>query len=402
MEIAVELLNQKMEEVIASTEDLWSKRFSDATRQVTKSLGLVEKAAVNLADAARRAWGSITRPTEQHALRLSDQIIQLCGSPVDTPDTSYDGVRRFEERSIQTAKSIAKTYNRYAGSIIRSAKSETSILEDSIMSLNRSVVALSELLDDSRLREIRAAGRDADRLVQEASRLRILIGEKAQAEDVLQELQDREVELANELSALSKDERLTELDRTEGQIKQKETEALALLEPLSKPLRKIDRPEIKLPAGLKKTSVSRLAENPLDTLLELPVSEIQEALSSLHHMIEHGHPLLDQRRKRKSLEAIEALRAGALKKLREDHSILHANRQEILRQLRSSGLYDQWVNLRNQIEGIRAEAAKCQARITDLQSQETQQRSLVLEQKMAIERTLENLLEEQVSIMVSF
>jgi len=403
MEIAAEQLSERMQERMAAREASWSKRFAEAAKQMTKSFGQAEKAAFALGEATRHAWGSLTRPMEQHGLRLSEQVIELCRSlTAEKPGNSYEQLKDFEERSAQAARSIAKIYNKYAGSIMRSAKAETSVLEDSIVALNRSVLGLSQTLDESRLKEIKAAAAGADRLLQDVDRLHLVIEELAMNRKALQELADRESGLRRELSTMSKVEGLDELNRIETQIAQKETETLALLEPLSKPLRKLDRPDIKLPSTLNRATLDGLVDNPLRALLELPLTEIDEVLHSLDRMIRRGDLMLDERRKRKAMRTIEELQAGILKRVREDYSVLQANRQEALRQLRASGLYDQWSQLRSQIEKIESEKISCMDQIGGMESQEAQQRSLVVTQKTALEKTLGRILDEKASIALSF
>jgi hypothetical protein len=276
------------------------------------------------------------------------------------------------------------------------------VLEDSIVSLNRSILELSQALDESKLKEIKAAAAAAGRLVQDVDRLYLVTAELAMKRKALQELVDRESGLRRELSTMSKAEGLSELNRIETQITHKETETLALVEPLSKPLRKLDRPDIKLPSTLNRATLDRLVDNPLRALLELPLTEIDEVLHSLDQMIGRGDLMLDERRKRKAMRTIEELQAGILKGVREDYSVLQANRQEALRQLRASGLYDQWSQLRNQIEKIEGEKISCMAQIGGMESQEAQQRSLVVTQKTALEKTLGRILDEKASIALSF
>jgi len=401
VEIAVQHLNKKLREIIAYREHSHSRKFSAAVKEVLKSLASVEEAATNLKEAIGRAWGSITRPAEQHGVRLSEQVLEACKSLAEhRPHISYEELRKFEERTLQVVRSITKTYNKYARSIIRTVKSETSILGDSITALNRSINDLSQLLDRSNLRQLQLLERDADQLVRIATELSLRADEVHKAKGVLRELQEREAKLQNDLSLLVRDQNIEELSRIGQEIMRRETETLALLEPLSKPLRKLDRPANKLPTGLNTATVSKLTEDPLTAVLEIPVSEMRALLDLLRGLIEREELFLDQRRKQKSIEAIQALQSGVLERFREDHSILQANRQEVLRQLKSSGIYDQWLSLRKQSDDVRAEVHQCQSHITDLQSQETRLRTVVVADKARIEAALQNVLNEQVSIVV--
>ena len=401
MEIAIELLNEKMQEISAEIERSHSKQFASAVRHIMKSFSSVEKAAINIGKATRRAWGSITRSAEQHGIRLSEQVLEACGSLAGrTPGMSYGELKEFEEESLHVARSIVRAYNKYVVSIMRSVKSETSILERSIADLSKSISELSGALNVSDLGELQLLTRDAEKLVQNASELHLKMDQIREWNERLREAQGAEVRLQNDLSLLSEDETLKELSRIEKQIKQKEAEILALFDSLSKPLRKLDRPESISALGSQKATVSKLAEDPVTATLETPAAEMRDLLGLLRRLIEHDELLLDRRRKRRSIEAIQTLEAGALDKFREDYSILQANRSELLRQLKGSGIYERWMSMRNQLDDAKAEASNCQSRIMDLQSRETRLRALILADKGKMETTLQELLKERVSIIV--
>jgi hypothetical protein len=403
MEIAIELLDQRIQEIVADREHAYSKRFATAASHTMKAVKSVEKAAANLADATRRAWGSITRPAEQHGLRLSEQIIETSRSlAISRGDASYEELRKFEERSLQAIRIIVKTYNKYVVSVVRSTKSETSALEDSIADLSRAITDLTQILDRSNLKQLQIAARESDQLAWSVRELRLKIDRIQDANQRFGGLQEKESNLSNDISLLSGDQNLRELGRIEEQIRLKEQEVLALLEPLSKPLRKANRPESKAPAGLTGPGVGRLVDNPLTAILETPVAEMHGLLSSLHQLIEKDELFLDQRRKRKSIEAIETLEAGLLERFREDHAILQANRREVLRQLKGSGIYDKWMSLKSQLDDTLTEAANCRSLIADLQSQEAKLRALINSDKAKIEAVLQGILNEQVSISLSF
>jgi len=403
MEIHVNVLNEKMREIVADRERSYGKQFAEASKQVVKSFKSVEKAARNLEEATKRAWGRLSRPAELHGVRLSELMLEAC-QPLTShaPGISYEELRKFEAESLHAARSITKTYSKYARSIIRSVKSETLLLESSIVDLSRSVNALSKVLDGSNLKQVLLLARDAEQLVQNASQLRSRREQARELNEALGRAREMQSKLQNDLSTLNENENLKELNRIELLTRQKEAEALALLEPLSKPLRKADRPDSKLSSGPSRNNISKLAQDPLNALLEIPVLEMRELLASLRRLIEQNEIPLDQRRKRKSIESIQSLEAGALERIREEHSVLQANRQEILRQLKGSGTYDRWMSLKSQLDSARAEADHCKSSIEDLQSQETRLRAIILAEKARIETALREIQDEQVSIVVSF
>jgi hypothetical protein len=403
MEIHVEVLNEKMREIVADMERSYGKQFAEASKQVVKSFKSVEKAARNLEEATKRAWGRLSRPAELHGVRLSELMLEAC-QPLTShaPGISYEELRKFEAESLHAARSITKTYSKYARSIIRPVKSETLILESSIVDLSRSVNALSRVLDESNLKQVLLLARDAEQLVQNASQLRSRREQAGELNEALGRAREMQSRLQDDLSMLNEDANLKELSRIELLTRQKEAEALALLEPLSKPLRKADRPDSKLASGSSRNNLSKLAQDPLNALLEIPVLEMHELLASLRRLIEQNEIPLDQRRKRKSIESIQSLEAGALERIREEHSVLQANRQEILRQLKGLGTYDRWLSLKSQLDSARAEADRYKSSIDDLQSQETRLRAIILADKARIETALQEVQNERVSIIVSF
>jgi len=401
MEIPVQDLGEKMRQIIADRERSYHGRFSSTLKHVFKSVGSVEKAAVNLREAVGRAWGRLSKPAEQHGVRLSEQVLEACRSMVaHRPDASYDQLRRFQAESLQTIRSIVKTYNRYVPSIIREVKSESSILEDSIAILSQGVTELGQVLDSSNLKELQLIAEDADKLVEAASELSLKMDEIKQTKETAKKLQDQESRLQDDLSSLGRDHALRELNQIEQQTRQKEAEILALLEPLLKPLRKIDRADNKALEGPNKTTVNKVIENPLTAVLDIPSGEMRQLLVLLNELLERDELLLDQRRKRRAAEAIQVLRAGALDRFREDHGILEANRREILRQLKGSGLYDQWLSVNKQFSDLHTEIKQCHDRIAELESQETRLRAFLLAGKERVESSLRKVLNEQVRILM--
>jgi len=401
VEIPVRNLGEKMRQITADRGRSYRGKFSSELKQVFRSVGSVEKAASNLREGVGRAWGTLSKPAEQHGARLSEQVLEACRSlAARRPEPSYDELRRFQEESIQTIRAIVKVYNKYVPSIIRTVKSESSTLEDSIATLSQNITELGQALDSSKLKELQLIAEDADQLIGTAQELSLKMDEIQQTKEAIRRLQDRGSALQDNLSTLGRDRTLKELDQIEQQARKKEAEIIALLEPLLKPLRKIDRADDKALEGSSKAIVNKIVENPLASVLETPAGEMHQLLISVYDLLESDELLLDQRRKRRASEAIQVLQAGALDRFREDHGVLEANRREVLRQLKGSGLYDKWLSVRMQFDDVRIEINERQGRITELESQKARFQTSVLAGKERIESALQEVLGEQVSILL--
>jgi len=389
-----------MRQIITDRERSYHGKFSTKLKQVFRSVGSVERAASNLREAVGRAWGTLSKPAEQHGARLSEQVLEACRFlSARRPEPSYDELRKFQEESIQTVRAMVKAHDRYMPSIIRTVKSESSTLEDSIATLSQNITELGQTLDGSKLKELQLIAEDADQLIVTAQELSLKTDEVEQTKEAIRRLQDRESALQENLSTLGRDRALKELDQIDQQARQKEAEILALLEPLLKPLRKIDRSDKAL-EGSSKGIVTKVVENPLASVIETPASEMRQLLFSVYELLANDALLLDQRRKRRASESIQVLQAGALDRFREDHGILEANRREVLRQLKGSGIYDKWLSVRTQLGDLTMEANERQSRITELESQVTRLRASVLAGKERIESALKKVLDEQVSILL--
>jgi len=400
VEIPIRNLGEKMRQIITDRERSYHGKFSTKLKQVFRSVGSVERAASNLREAVGRAWGTLSKPAEQHGARLSEQVLEACRFlSARRPEPSYDELRKFQEESIQTVRAMVKAHDRYMPSIIRTVKSESSTLEDSIATLSQNITELGQTLDGSKLKELQLIAEDADQLIVTAQELSLKTDEVEQTKEAIRRLQDRQSALQENLSTLGRDRALKELDQIDQQARQKEAEILALLEPLLKPLRKIDRSDKAL-EGSSKGIVTKVVENPLASVIETPASEMRQLLFSVYELLANDALLLDQRRKRRASESIQVLQAGALDRFREDHGILEANRREVLRQLKGSGIYDKWLSVRTQLGDLTMEANERQSRITELESQVTRLRASVLAGKERIESALKKVLDEQVSILL--
>ena len=386
---------------MADRERSYRGKFSSKLKQVFRQVGSVEKAASNLREAVGRAWGTLSKPAEQHGARLSEQVLEACRSlAARRPEPSYDELRKFQEESIQTIRAIVKVHDKYIPSIIRTVKSESSTLENSIATLSQNITELGQALDSSKLKELQLIAEDTDQLTGTAQELSLKTDEIEQTKEAIKRLQNRGSALQEDLSTLGRDRALKELDQINQQAQQKEAEILALLEPLLKPLRKIDRSDNKALEGSSKAIVTKVVENPLASVIEIPASEMRQLLISVYELLASDELLLDQRRKRRASESIQVLQAGALDRFREDHGVLEANRREVLRQLKGSGLYDRWFSVRTQLDDLNMEIKERRGRITELESQVARLRTSVLAGKERIESALKKVLDEQVSILL--
>ena len=226
------------------------------------------------------------------------------------PSLTYEELEKYDERSDEALRSIVRTYNRYVPSIVRLVKSEAAAMEASIKDLNSSIVALSELLKESNLAELRLLLHEAAMVVGKATELRVITGQIQESREAIANLEEEQSRIETECASLNEDQGLRELGQVEESIARREQDMLVMLQPLSKAIRKLSKSENDV--GVERAILLRMNDDPLASALELPVVQMRSLTASLEKLIEHDELLPDQRRKRKAREAIELLRKGGL------------------------------------------------------------------------------------------
>jgi chromosome segregation ATPase len=182
-------------------------------------------------------------------------------------------------------------------------------------------------------------------------------------------------------------------------LKLKEDETRQLLQPLIKPLLKLERAvAAKQGPSVDIKTLRNLVDTPTDAVLTGQRFAIEQLLNVLEQALATGTLELLERKRRKAEETIQAVKEGALDKARDEYLTLQANIQETLRQLKSKGLLDkkdelnqQLAEAHSQIEAIKARQKELQRRIEDM-------RIMISKLKTSIESQISKIAHESVTI----
>ena len=190
-----------------------------------------------------------------------------------------------------------------------------------------------------------------------------------------------------------------ELGRYEEALRLKEDEIRQIIQPLVKPLLKLERAaEAKQGPSIDVKALRDLIDSPVETVVTGQRFASIQLLGVLEETLTAGKLEVPERKRRKAEEAIQAIKQGALDKERDEYVALQANIQETLRQLRSTGLVDKRDTLNRQLSETRSQIEAIKNRQKELQRRIDDSTKTVLKLKTSIESQISEVSHKSVSI----
>jgi hypothetical protein len=141
----------------------------------------------------------------------------------------------------------------------------------------------------------------------------------------------------------------------------KESEIKQFLQPLAKPLAKLERTESdRRNTTLDVTTLNGLLDHPVETITTSQPFVVIQLLDRLGEALKEGRIEIEERKRRKAEETILQSKDGGIQKLREEYMTIQANVQEMMRQLRATGLLDK----KNEVDQLKAALSNQKDRLT--------------------------------------
>jgi len=241
--------------------------------------------------------------------------------------------------------------------------------------------------------------RDVETLVQKHPELAELKSEAQKEGASLEETFNREKRLTSEDDSIISTPEFLELHRYEDALKLKEDEIRQFLQPISKPLLKLERARAaKKGEALDIKTLHDLVERPIETVVAGQLFAMNQLLAGLGNALRNGELGLEDRKRRKAEDVIEGVGNNALEKLRAEYLALQANTQESLRQLKSKGLLDKRNVLKEQLAQTRSEIEKIRDRQKELQRRRDDLSKSISKLKTGIEPRISKLAHQSVAI----
>ena len=376
------------------------KRFADRIRAIKESSNNLGNVSSKLNTAVRNAWGTMDKAASEYGVRMAQTIQEIAEalSREETP-ASYQGAEKFHDTSVVSLNKIIKTVRRYVPKLHKGLRSEMAALNLALGKLEMAVRSLGSALDDSPGKRIESMMRDVQLLVQKHDELVRLRSEQNDQAAALNSILETEKELLGTHDQLASEDAFLELKRYEDSLKADEDKIRLFLQPIIKPLIKLERTQPTKGAQTVDARMLRgVVEKPVETVAAGQSFALVQLANQLDEALMHRKLEVEDRRRRRAEDTIQQIRDGAVEKMREDYLALQANLQETLRQLKGTGLLDKKAEVDEQLATTRHDKESANARKVELQRRIQDITSSVMRQKSSIEEQIAKMTKSEMTI----
>jgi len=379
------------------------KRFGEKTKAVKEAANGFSNAATRFGLGVKNAWGTLDKSASEYGMRLSHTIQETSQDILQKQIPSgFDDSEKFHVEAVEALNKIIISIRRYLPKLRRALKAELAGLNSSLGRFENSIKALGKALDDSPGLRIRSLRRDIQLLIQRQEELTRLKGEEGKAKEVLDESATRERGLLSKREELVSLPEFLELKRYEDSLNLKEEEMKQLLQPLAKPLLKLERAvALKQGPSVDARTLRTLIDSPEEAVVTSRSFDLTELLRSVEEMLSRGELEIEERKRRKAEEAIKSIKDGAVERLRDEYQALQVNLQETLRQLKAKGLLERRDDLDKQLTEERFQKEAGLAHHKDLQRRIDELTRIILKEKTTLESQISKLTHKSMTIQTS-
>jgi DNA repair exonuclease SbcCD ATPase subunit len=377
------------------------KRFADKTKAVTEASTGLGIAGARLEAGVQSAWGSMEKQASEYGMRLA-RTLQESAQNLSRKETTagFRDAEHFHEDAVRALNEIIRTVRRYAPKLHRMLRPEMSALNSSLVRLEKSITDLGAALDDSPGLKLESLQRDVQAVKDKRDELFRLRSEEDAERSLLEAASNRENEVKSKEQELMSHPEFLELGKYEKSLELKEDEIKQLIQPLVKPLLKLERAAAaKQGPTIDVKALRDLVDSPVETVMAGQRFASMQLLSTLEQALDGGRLEIVDRKRRKAEEAIQALKQGALDKARDECLALQANTQETLRQLKAKSLLDKRDELNCQLAETRSEIESIEGRLRELQRRIDDMGAAISKLRASIESHIGNISHESVTII---
>lgn len=345
------------------------KRFAERIRAIREASSTLATTADRFGSSVKNAWGTLDKAASEYGMRMA-ATIQEAAQRLITAESSprFLDTEKFQEESVEALNKIILTIRKYLPKLHRGLKTEMAALNTALARLENSVRALGEALDKSPGTRIKSLQKDAELLVQRQDELLKLRSEESECASTLIAISDREKHLLGEESEMTSQGEFLELERLEEALQSKEEAIRQFLQPVVKPLLKLERAaSLKKTPGIDIRTLHGLLETPVETIATGQPFAMIQILEQLDEALALNLLDIEERKRRKAHDTIHQVKNGAIEMMREQYLTIQANIQETLRQLRSDGLLEKRKRLEEQLARAHDEKDDLVARQRDFQ-----------------------------------
>jgi hypothetical protein len=378
------------------------KRFAELAKAVKDNATSLDNASSKFATGVKNAWGTMDKTASEYGMRLAHKI-QETSQELSQKDVkpNYQDTEKFHQESVKALNSIILTMRKYLPKLHRGLKTEMASLNSALAKLENSIKALGTSLDNSPGLKLWSLQREARVMVVKRNELVALKSQLEQGNKDLNEVSAVEQRLLSEEMALNSETEFLELRRLENELTAKEEETKQLLQPILKPLLKLERAaSSKQVSSVDAGALRDMIEKPVESIAMSQSFGVVDVLHSLEEALDRGQLEVEERKRRKAMETVQSINAGMLDTIREECLTLQANVQETMRQLRSKGLIEKRDAIARSLAETRARKESISAEQRNLERRADESGRVVLKQKNTVESRIQKLAHRTVEISV--
>jgi len=399
-EVGVDELVTFFESLAQDTMKDHEKRFQDRIRSIRDACNALDTTASRFEVAVKNSWGTMDKSASEYGTRMARTIEESVRN-LSRPQAlaSYEEIERFHKDSIEALKTIIKTVQKYVPKLRRGLRVEMAALNAALGRLEAAIKSLGLALDQSPGNRIELIRREILHLTQARADLMKLNTEQDETTKSLETNADKEREAHAEAEELSSNDMVRELARYEDSLRAKEEEISQFLQPIIKPLTKLERNES---TGKNQTidlvTLRNLVDRTVETLTTGQPFALIRLLTQLEEELSRGRLEIEERRRRKAEETIHKAIHGEIERLRDDYLTIQANVQETLRQLKATGLLDRKNQLEERQALIRDEKEHLISNNVELRRRIDAATKTYLKQKQSIELQIKQVTDKNIEI----
>ena len=378
------------------------KRFLERVKAAKEAAISLNNAAVRFESAAKGAWGTLEKTTSEYAIRLA-QVIQENAQDLSRKEavSKYQDAEKFQDYSVQKLNKIIINVRKYVPKLHRALRTEMATLNSSLAKLENSIRALGAALDQSPGTKIESLLLEVQQIMQKQDELLKLASQEQKEATTLQTISEQEKQILSEKDSLLSATEFTELKQYGESLRLKVDEIRQFLQPLTKPLLKLERAaSMKQAPSVDMRILRDLIERPTETIITCQSFAVMQLLGSLEKELTQGTLEFEAKRRRRAEETISMVKEGAIYKMREEYLTLQANVQETMRRLKSDGLMDKKDRLDELLREKHTQIEELAARKRELERRKDDLMKSVLKQKGTIESQVSKINDERISILV--
>lgn len=374
--------------------------FGEKIRSIKRASEDITNIAGKLEIAIKNAWGSLDKTTSEQGLRLTQTIKEAARQLAGQGENSdYANSERFHTTAVDALNKIILSIRKYVPKLHRVLKTDIAALNSALTKLEGSVNSLGTALDGSPGRALESLESEIKIILQKNHALKELHVQNQELERSILETKESEDTLLREQDLLMSKEEFRRLHQYHDSLESKGEEIEELLQLLAKPLRKFERTLSDDDPTVDRNILTKLIENPKEAILRDDPQIIRQLFNSLDNALSHGKLEIEERKRRKAQEVIQAVNQGALEQLRTAYLTLWDDTQTAMQELAAHGLIQESERLSRVLAETRSKSEQLKVTQNDNAKKIEELTKTISKQKSLIETRTAKLSGQQISLV---